>query len=259
MKRVPLWRQIQKELTEAISANRYRVGEKLPTEAEFAALYSVNRHTVRRALAALAEAGLVRSQQGSGVYVAIRPIVVPIDQQFQVYQRTESAGHAVDHLPVAVALRAPNNAEVSLFNIDKSSRMLASTRRTTIDTDPFSMVEWAVPFGRTPALDAALRRGLFLQTALAELASQQVHSQTAQMSALTANGALARELGVREGTALQLVKVVVSRDDGLPIAVSQTYYLADRISFSATFGPHGEPTMAAPEPVMHRSYAGAAH
>src|SRR5919197_299343 len=46
---------------------------------QIAETYRVNRHTVRRALATLAERGLVRAERGSGTYVeATRRIAYPL-------------------------------------------------------------------------------------------------------------------------------------------------------------------------------------
>ena len=51
-----LWQGIHDTLAGEIGGGRYAPGAKLPTEAELAQRFGVNRHTVRRALAALAEA-----------------------------------------------------------------------------------------------------------------------------------------------------------------------------------------------------------
>ena len=51
---------------------------KLPGETEIADIYRVNRHTVRRALAALAERGLVRAERGSGTYVEAPRLAYPL-------------------------------------------------------------------------------------------------------------------------------------------------------------------------------------
>jgi len=61
-----LWSAIAATLTAEISAGHYRPGDKLPTEAALAARFGVNRHTVRHALADLADRGLVRSRRGRG-------------------------------------------------------------------------------------------------------------------------------------------------------------------------------------------------
>jgi DNA-binding GntR family transcriptional regulator len=52
-----------------IAAGRHAPGERLPSEAQLAQRFGVNRHTVRRALAALAEDGLVQARRGAGVFV----------------------------------------------------------------------------------------------------------------------------------------------------------------------------------------------
>jgi GntR family phosphonate transport system transcriptional regulator len=66
---VALWRQIQQILEEEISKGVHQPGEQLPTEAQLAERFSVNRHTVRRALAGLEEKGVVRVEQGRGTFV----------------------------------------------------------------------------------------------------------------------------------------------------------------------------------------------
>ena len=55
-----LWRQIALRLETNIVAGHQRPGERLPTEHQMAEEFGVNRHTVRRAIASLEEAGLVR-------------------------------------------------------------------------------------------------------------------------------------------------------------------------------------------------------
>src|ERR1700730_6085001 len=53
-------------------------GERLPGENEIAETYRVNRHTVRRALATLAERGFVRAERGSGTYVEAQRLAYPL-------------------------------------------------------------------------------------------------------------------------------------------------------------------------------------
>src|SRR5439155_21817987 len=61
-----------------IADGRFAAGEKLPGEMEIAETYRVNRHTVRRALATLAERGLVRPERGSGTYVETQRLAYPL-------------------------------------------------------------------------------------------------------------------------------------------------------------------------------------
>src|SRR6478672_2769995 len=75
---VALWRQVADEIERGIADGRFAAGTKLPGETEIAETYRVNRHTVRRALATLAERGLVRAERGSGTYVEAQRLAYPL-------------------------------------------------------------------------------------------------------------------------------------------------------------------------------------
>lgn len=66
---VALWRQIQSRLEQDIASGVLAPGARLPTEKDLAERHGVNRHTVRQAIAALEEAGLVTVEQGRGSFV----------------------------------------------------------------------------------------------------------------------------------------------------------------------------------------------
>jgi GntR family phosphonate transport system transcriptional regulator len=71
--RNPIWRRIQSELEFEIRAGMLGPGDQLASESELSERFGVNRHTVRTALANLASVGLVRAQQGRGVFVEDKP------------------------------------------------------------------------------------------------------------------------------------------------------------------------------------------
>src|SRR6201996_8710424 len=75
---IALWRQVADGIERGIADGLYPPGERLPGEMEIAETYRVNRHTVRRALAVLAERGLVRAERGSGTYVESRRLAYPL-------------------------------------------------------------------------------------------------------------------------------------------------------------------------------------
>ena len=66
---VSLWRQIASAITADIERGMLRVGDSLPPERMLAERFGVNRHTIRQSMAALAEDGLVRVEQGRGTFV----------------------------------------------------------------------------------------------------------------------------------------------------------------------------------------------
>src|ERR1700734_93073 len=90
---VALWRQVADGIERGIANGSFVAGERLPGEIEIAETYRVNRHTVRRALATLAERGLVRAERGSGTYVEAQRIAYPLRSRTRFSEIVGAGGH----------------------------------------------------------------------------------------------------------------------------------------------------------------------
>src|SRR3982074_3765065 len=93
---VALWRQVADGIERGIADGRFAAGEKLPGETEIAETYRVNRHTVRRALATLAERGLVRAERGSGTYVETQRLAYPLRSRTRFSEIVGAGGREPD-------------------------------------------------------------------------------------------------------------------------------------------------------------------
>jgi DNA-binding GntR family transcriptional regulator len=67
---VPLHHQIQRLLRGKIQSAEWRVGDRVPTEIEFARQFRVSRTTIRQALRALEKDGLITRGRARGTFVA---------------------------------------------------------------------------------------------------------------------------------------------------------------------------------------------
>lgn len=92
---VALWRQVQIDLERRITEGALAAGQQLPTEAALSARFGVNRHTVRRALAAMEARGLIRVEQGRGTFVR-EPVVA-----YRISLRTRFGDNLADQNRVA--------------------------------------------------------------------------------------------------------------------------------------------------------------
>jgi GntR family transcriptional regulator, transcriptional repressor for pyruvate dehydrogenase complex len=61
--------QVAQMISDEILAGRFRVGDRLPAEREFAETFGVSRNVVREAIARLRFEGAVEPRQGAGVFV----------------------------------------------------------------------------------------------------------------------------------------------------------------------------------------------
>ncbi|MGB0957733.1 MAG: GntR family transcriptional regulator, partial [Litorivicinus sp.] len=73
MSELPLYLKIADYLRRELAGGRYRVGQKLPTEAAFGRELCVAVGTLRKSLLALENEGLLERRQGSGTYVKALP------------------------------------------------------------------------------------------------------------------------------------------------------------------------------------------
>ena len=75
----PLYLRVAGELKSAITAGRYPVGARLPTEAALCEQFGISRFTAREAVRVLSAAGLITRRQRIGTVVA----ALPQDARFQ--------------------------------------------------------------------------------------------------------------------------------------------------------------------------------
>ncbi len=91
-----VWRQLRADISGRIEGGALSPGDALPSETALAEAYKVNRLTVRRALADLARAGVVRTEHGVGSFVASQPLRHRIDDgQASLLESMARGGHAV--------------------------------------------------------------------------------------------------------------------------------------------------------------------
>lgn len=75
---VAVWRQIKESLEYEIESGNWKPGSRCPTEQALASRFGVNRHTVRRAIAALSQRGMLRVEQGRGTFVTEQVLEYPL-------------------------------------------------------------------------------------------------------------------------------------------------------------------------------------
>ena len=87
-----IWTRIRDALADEIREGRWATGERLPSETALARRFGVNRHTLRRATAALAEAGMLHVRRGAGATVTHAATDYPIGPRTRfTAARTRSA------------------------------------------------------------------------------------------------------------------------------------------------------------------------
>lgn len=82
--------QVIQQLRARLETGAYRVGERLPPEAELMVQLGVGRSTLREAVRALAHAGLLEARQGSGTYVRALREADPVEERVRRAEAAEA-------------------------------------------------------------------------------------------------------------------------------------------------------------------------
>lgn len=123
MGRSALWTAILDTLSDEIAQGHYAPGDPLSTEAQLAERFGVNRHTIRRALAALAEREIVHARRGAGVFVMHAPTPYPIGRRVRFHQNLLAAGHVPEKRILHLETRAANERESTALRLESPARV----------------------------------------------------------------------------------------------------------------------------------------
>jgi GntR family phosphonate transport system transcriptional regulator len=226
---IAMWRQVAEILEARIAEGEWPAGGRLPSEAELALRFAVNRHTVRQALRDLAERGQVRAQQGSGTFVEGAPLTYPIATRTRfsdivVAQAREPSGELLSaevvpaSPPIAEALRLAPGAPVV---------RLETTRRA--DGVPISWAVSALPADRFPDIAEVYRRTASFTAAFREAGVEDYVRAATRLGARVADAVDAERLEIAPGRPVIEIDCVNADLDGRPIQWARARFAGDRV------------------------------
>ncbi len=226
---VALWRQIQKTLEEDIARGAFRPGDRLPTESELAARFAVNRHTLRRAMAGLQEAGLIRIEQGRGSFV--QEHMVP----YTVAKRTrfQDTIARLNRLPGSELLRAlvlPAEPEVARgLGLRPGRPVILIERIGRVDGRPINVVAHHFSEARVPGMIEAYGRSGSITRALAEHGIEDYIRKVTRVVAAMPGEDDARHLQQPRNQPILLTESINVDLDGRPVEYSVARLAGQRV------------------------------
>jgi len=224
------WRTVEICLTAEIRDGHLGPGQRLPPEPALMARFTIGRHSVRRAVAALEARGLVRTLQGSGTYV--RPAAV---LGYRLSERTRFSQNLVDQgrEPSARWMRGaemPAPPEVAeALCLSPRAPACNILRLGLADGVPVHVSDAWYPARRFPGMLQAWTAG---QGTSAVFAAYGVTDYVRLRSAVTTRLPTAVEVSWLDQPAAQPVLVVRKVDadlTGVPIAYSETIWAGERV------------------------------
>jgi GntR family transcriptional regulator, phosphonate transport system regulatory protein len=225
----PLWTALLQTLEADIAAGRYPPGARLPSEADLAARFGVNRHTVRRALAALAEAGIVHARRGAGVFVLGRLTDYPLGRRTRLTQNLAAAGQRAERNTLRLETLPADPAEAEALRLRPAAPVHVWEGVSMADGTPLSLFRASFDAARFPDLPQALRRLNSVTAALAEAGVTDYTRASTRLTAVTADPVRARHLLLPPGAPLLRTVAINVDAAGRPLEYGRTWFAGDRV------------------------------
>lgn len=232
MGRNALWNHIHDTLCAEISEGQYDLGDRLPTESALAARFGVNRHTVRRALAALSDQGLVVSRRGAGVFVAAQSTDYPIGARVRFHQNLAAAGRLPGKALLQVESRYASEEERDALGIDDRARVHCYDGLSLADGQPIAVFRSVFPAERFPEMPERLIRLRSVTEALREEGIEDYTRATTRVNAVCAEPSQAAHLKIEQGAPLIRTIGINVCPEGRPVEFGITWFAGDRVTLT---------------------------
>lgn len=234
MTRQPIWKSIADSLRAEIAAGHYRPGDRLPTETGLAARFGVNRHTVRHAIASLAETGVLRTRRGAGVFVASAPTDYPLGRRVRFHQNVAASGRTASRRVTLLDTRAADAKEAEALRLAPGAPVHVVEGVSLVDGQPVAVFRSVFDATRFPGLLAHLEAEPSVTRALAQSGLADYTRAETRLTAKTAPATMALTLELPQGAPV-LRSVAVNVDaQGVPVEYGTTWFAGDRVTLTVS-------------------------
>ena len=230
--RTPIWTAIARSLRDDIAAGVYAPDAKLPTEAAFAARFGVNRHTVRHAIKALTEEGLVLPRRGAGVFVTSTPTDYPIGRRVRFHQNLRAAGRSPAKKLLLLETRTTRPEESTALALSDGAPVQVCEGLSFADTQVVALFRSVFCAKRFPDLLAHLEQTQSVTAALKLSGVNDYTRASTRINAKLASATQALHLRVTEGAPILRTISINVDQDGAPLEFGRTWFAGDRVTLT---------------------------
>lgn len=211
---VPLYMQIKEDIKAAIQQGVYKAKEKIPTEPELSAEYSVSRITVRRAIEELCGEGYLIKRQGLGTFVSTPRIHRKITEGNRLESFSTlcqscnmvAGAHLLSRQIVPI-----RQEEQEFFGLGSDALLIYVERLRTADNLPIFLENMFFPY--------QTYRGLMTE----DLNNRSIFQVMKQIDGRTVNDTSRRTLEIAKASPKQAQKLGIST--GEPLLFMNCYFI----------------------------------
>ncbi len=204
----------------------------MPTEAQLAGKYGVNRHTVRHALKSLIDEGLIFARRGAGVFVTTTPTHYALGRRVRYHQNLRAAGHSPAKKILSLEARAANPAERDALALPDGAHVLVYEGLSLSDDQPIALFRSVFPADRFPTLRDDLVETQSVTAALERGGVTDYTRASTQITAKLANATQALHLRIAEGAPVLRTVGINVDPKGQPVEFGHSWFAGDKVTLT---------------------------
>ena len=227
---VALWRRIADAIRLDIVGGKLATGDRLPTEALLAERFSANRHTVRRALAVLAEEGVVGAEQGRGTFVrSARRLSYPIGKRTRFSEGLAGQARSLSTQHLGARLENVSATIAAALALKTGTKVVRVDAVSSADGRPVSRATTWLPYRRFPDVGERIVQMHRMTAVFASYGIDDYSRASTRISARHADVEETKLLGLAPGAILLVSEAVDVDSAGNPISYALSRFPADRM------------------------------
>ncbi|WP_242882309.1 GntR family transcriptional regulator [Actinomadura litoris] len=218
-------------LRERIVSGALAVGETLPSEARLVEEFGLSRGTVRQALSALRNEGLIEGGQGRPPVVRHRPMGQPFETFLSYSAWVEQSGHRPGQRTIELARRGADAVAAAELGLKPGEPVVEVLRLRLLDGEPVMLERstFVLDVGRL-LFDFDPDAGSIYAGLLAQ--GVEMAAATHTIDAVAATDEDAALLEVPGGSPLLRERRTAGTADGRPVEYADDRYRPDRATFT---------------------------
>ena len=149
---IPLYHQIQQRLLDQIQSGELRVGEPLPSIQQIATRMGVSQMTVRQAVGALCERGVIYSRQGKGTFISGIKLERDFRQVLSFSEETQARGATPILKVLSFRIQSPTQEVKEALGLSDGDRVFNLHRVRCGNSIPMGIESSCLPVQLCPGL-----------------------------------------------------------------------------------------------------------
>lgn len=232
-KGVALWRQISDRIRANILAGLYDGTGMVPAETALAQEFGVNRHTVRAALAALQQEGIVRAAQGRGTMITQRDkFDFPIGRRTRFTEGIGEQARDLKAILLSSSREVATSELIGRLQLAQGDEVLRLDGVRKADGRAVSRSTMWFPAERFAGIDKAFAETGSITRALSACGVDDYLRDVTEISAVHAEPDDVAHLELTPGAIVLVTRALNTDAQGRPIQFAVTRFPADRVQFT---------------------------